>query len=153
MRKIPVMAKLERPALLREAFCLVPTGKLAISANNFVYLNIDDGYVHRLFPLLQQDSLIKKPDYFGEGLAGAHISVVYPEENRLISQENLNNEYPFKIKELVAADIDSKKYYVLLVESSGLLQLRREIGLSDKLCSYKGYLIDLHITIGVSAAS
>jgi hypothetical protein len=99
---------------------------------------------------LLKDEGIKKPDYFGLKSAGAHITVAYPEEGRVINKEDLAQEHGFLIKNAVTAEIGQKKYYVLLVESSSLLQLRKKYKLPD-LLSFKGYSIGFHITIGVTS--
>lgn len=91
---------------------------------------------------------IKKPDYFGEKSVGAHITVVYPEENKIINNRDLDQEHSFIIKDIVTAELGAKIYYILLVDSPSLLKLRRRYNLSDKL-SFKGYSIGFHITIGV----
>jgi len=145
--KIPNIIKLNLPKLMNVASRLVSNGKLAVSDNKLVYLDIDDAYVHQLFPLLQNKH-VKKPDYFGEKSAGAHITVMYPQENKTIKSEDLNQAHSFRVMDIVTADIDCKVYYVLLVESASLLELRRRYGLADQLC-FKGYSIDFHITIGV----
>ena len=53
--------------------------------------------------------------------------------------------------DIVSAKIDLKLYYVLLIKSALLLQLRRRYALPDML-NFKGYAIGFHITIGVTAA-
>ena len=147
-QKIPKIIKLDIKQLINAASYLPSNGKLAISDNNLVYLDIDDAYIHQLFPLLQIQQ-IKKPDYFGEKSAGAHITVVYPEENKIINSDDLNREHSFIVKDIVSAEIGLKTYYVISVESPSLLKLRRQYDLFDKLC-FKGYSIGFHITIGVS---
>lgn len=145
--KIPKTINLNLPKILDATSHLAADGKLAISNNNLVYLDINDTYIHQLFPMLK-DPQIKKPDYFGEKSAGAHITVIYPEENKKIKNEDLHQQHTFIVKDIVSAQIGAKTYYILLVESPSLLALRRRYGLSDKLC-FKGYAIDFHITIGV----
>lgn len=145
--KNPLIKKLDLPKLLNTALLLEPIGKLALSPNKLLYLDIDDAYVHQLFPLLNSTA-IQKPNYFGKGSTGAHISVIYPEERAFLFKEELNKEHQFKIKEAVIAEIGLKKYYVLIVQSPSLLEIRRRHGLSD-LLDFKGYAIDLHITLGV----
>jgi len=147
--KTPLIEKLNIPTLISNASHLASNGKLAISNNNLVYLDIDDAYIHRLFPLLKNQQ-IKKPDYFGEKSAGAHITVIYPEENTKINKNDLDQKHDFIIKDVVTAQIGLKTYYVLLVESSSLLQLRRKYKLPDLLC-FKNYFIGFHVTIGVKA--
>lgn len=144
----PKIIKLNNPNLLEVASHLSTKGKLAISDNKLVYLDIDNKYINHLFPFLQKQPF-KKPDYFGEKSAGAHITVIYPEENQRVNKEDRDQEHHFLIKDLVTAEIDQKLYCVLLVESSSLLHLRKKYGLSD-LLSFKGNLIGFHITIGVA---
>jgi hypothetical protein len=146
MKKLQIK-KLNIPAIIDIASRLRYTGRLANSQNNLAYLDIDDAYIHALFPLLQ-DQKIKIPDYFGVGSVGAHITVMYPEEGEQINVEDLNQEHHFLIRDLVAAEIGKKTYYVLLVESLSLLELRKKYGLPELLC-FKGYSIGFHITIGV----
>lgn len=144
---IPKTITLDIPELFNAAQLLPLSGTTQLSDNNLFYLDIDDAYIHQLFPLLEVEG-IKKPDYFGKKSAGAHITIAYPEEVKKINQKDLAQEYDFAIKNIISADIALKKYYVLLVESASLLQLRKEYGLPD-LLNFKGYLIGFHITIGI----
>lgn len=145
--KTPLITKLNAPAIINAASHLKQAGRLAKSKNNLVYLDIDDAYIHQLFPLLQ-DHKIKVPDYFGEKSAGAHVTVIYPEENKIINDDDLNREHSFTVKDIITAEIGLKIYYVVLVDSPSLLNLRRRYNLSDMM-SFKGYSIGFHITIGV----
>lgn len=142
-----IITKLTNPKLLSAASTLNTTGTLATSAKNYFYLKIDDEYIHQLFPLLR-DKKIQKPDYFGAMSMGAHISVAYPEENKSIHKDELGKKFHFTIKELCATELGTKMYYILLVESPSLLQLRKKYHLPEKL-SFKGYPISFHITIGL----
>lgn len=144
--KTPSMTRLIIPSLIEKARALNQSGTLVTTNENYSYLNIDDSYIHDLFPFLQIDN-VQKPDYFGESGMGAHISVIYPEENNPIDAAELDKKHSFQIKELVIAELGLKKYYILLIESPSLLEIRRQCGLSDKL-HFKDYLIDFHITIG-----
>lgn len=148
LRMIPSITQLKNEQLLHAGSTLKCSGILARSVNNLIYLDVDDAYIHRLFPLLTQSG-INKPNYFAKGMAGAHISVIYPEENRVFNPQDLGKEYFFKIKELVIAEMNLKKYFVLLATCPDLVQLRAKYGLSKQLY-FKGYWIDLHITIAVS---
>ena len=147
MKNLPI-TKLDNPKLIDEASKLIPFGTLIVTADKLVCLNIGDDWIHQLFPLLQGSS-IKKPSYFGGDLIGAHISVIYPEEGASISKESLGKKHHFTVKNLYLAVLDSKKYYVLTIESPSLSELRKNHGLSEML-SFKGYAIEFHITIGVS---
>jgi len=145
--KTPIISKLDSHDILDAASKLATVGRLEISKNKLFYLDIDDAYIHNLFPLLNSYK-VKLPDYFANGGSGAHISVIYPEEDRDINVNQLGQQHDFKVKDFVRAELGIKIYYVLLVESHSLLQLRREYKLSD-LLSFKGYSIGFHITIGV----
>lgn len=83
--KTPLITKLNTPVIIHAASHLKHSGQLIRSENRLTYLDIDDAYIHKLFPLLQ-DYQIKIPDYFGVKSAGAHISIIYPEENILIQR-------------------------------------------------------------------
>lgn len=145
--KKPEITKLNIPTIINMSSCLRCKGHLAMSQNNLTYLDIDDAYIHKLFPLLQAQQ-IEIPDYFGEGSVGAHITVIYPEEDKKVNEEDLNQEHYFLIQDLVAAKIHKKTYYALLIESPSLLRLRKKYDLPE-LLSFKGYSIGFHITIGV----
>jgi hypothetical protein len=145
--KNPIIQKLSSQKIITTAKKFSLSGKLTISQNKLVYLDIDDAYIHSLFPLLA-NPLINKPQYFNVGGGGAHISVIYPEENKIINKTDLSQQHDFVIKELVTAEIGLKTYYVILVDAPSLLLLRRKYNLTDMLC-FKGYAINFHITLGV----
>lgn len=139
--------KLNNHALIDAALKLDNVGCLIKNEANLIYLDIDDNYIHQLLPLLG-DKKIKSPDYFNEHLIGAHISVVYPDEIKLIADKDLGGKHHFKIKEAYTAKLDLKNYYVLTVDAPSLLELRRKYALPD-LLSFKDYGVEFHITIGV----
>lgn len=149
--KFPVQTKINIPTILTLANTLSLQGSLGVTKDNLTYLNIDDKFIHDLFPLLKNPR-IKKPAYFGKGLVGAHISVIYPEENICVEDGDLMSQHVFSIKEFISAEMGQKKYYALLIKSPGLLALRRKYDLPD-LLDFKGYAIDFHITIGVELTS
>lgn len=146
--KKPLMENLTLPNLMRQAAKLSLQGKLALSQNGLVYLEVDNHFIHQLFPLLNNKT-IQKPDYFGPSGIGAHITVMYPEEGKKVKAEKLGEQHNFTLQKIVAAQIGTKTYYVLLVASSSLLEIRREHQLTD-LLSFKNYAIPFHVTIGVS---
>jgi hypothetical protein len=145
--KTPNMTCISIPTFKEICLNLPFAGKFMVSSNNLAYLDVDDEFIHQLFPLLGNKKIIK-PNYFGVGSVGAHITVAYPEEGIRFDKGDLNREHNFQAKDVVAAEIGSKIYYVLLVESPSLLKLRRQYNLSDMLC-FKGYSIGFHITVGV----
>ncbi|MCD6040033.1 MAG: uncharacterized protein K0S27_1433 [Gammaproteobacteria bacterium] len=144
---LPIIKDLNISQLANALSGLATKGRLAISDNNLVYLDISDHYINRLFLFLENQK-IKKPDYFGIGGIGAHISVIYPEENIGINRDDVDKEHEFKVKSAFTAEIGLKKYYALKVDAPSLLLLRRKYHLSDML-PFKGYSISFHITIGV----
>jgi 2H phosphodiesterase-like protein len=144
---IPNIVSLRLPKIIDAAQRLPSKGNTQTTANNLFFLNTDDAYIHQLFPLLE-DERVKKPDYFGEKSVGAHITIIYPEESKNINVDDLQQEHSFFIKDIVTAEVGLKTYYVLLIESPSLLKLRKKYDLPD-LLSFKGYLIEFHITIGV----
>jgi hypothetical protein len=143
----PNMTTLDTPEIIKASRLLLSNGTTQLSDNHLFYLNIDDAYIHQLFPLLQKHGATK-PDYFNEKGVGAHITIAYPEECKKINKEDLSKEHHFQIKRMVMAKIGKKKYYALLVDSFSLLQLRQKYHLPPLLC-FKGYDIGFHITIGV----
>jgi hypothetical protein len=149
--KILQFNKFENEKMINAASKLSPTGCLSRTDNNLVYLNIDDDYIHQLYPHLQNNSIMK-PDYFGKDSIGAHISVIYPEENPKISNDYFDEKHHFSIKNLYWTQLNSKKYYVLMIQSDSLIQLRNQSGLSEKPY-FRGHAIDFHITVGVSFES
>lgn len=143
------LKKIDLPKLMHKAVQLEPVGFMARSAENLTYLDIDDDYIHALFPLLT-DKQARVPDYFSENLIGAHISVIYPEENTIIMPNDLEKAHRFSIKGVYTAELELelKMYYFLLIESPSLVALRKKYGLASRPC-FKSHLVEFHITVGV----
>ncbi|KTC78412.1 hypothetical protein [Legionella brunensis] len=139
------------PELLNKARSLPLSGRLTMSTDGLLYLDLSDDYIHTLYPLLKNYFAdIVKPDYFGQKSAGAHISVIYPEENKIINSDELEKQHSFEILQAFAADLVNKRYYVLAVSAPTLVELRNKYGLGPQL-NFKSHWIDLHITVGVSS--
>lgn len=137
------------PNLMEEAGSLTKHGELVSNDNHFTCLNINDDYIHKLYPyFFELNSQIIKPDYFDDDSIGAHITVFYPEENIILSENNLGQLYRFSLSHPFSADLGNKRYFGVQVTSPELIEIRRRYGLSKKL-QFKRYLIDLHITIGI----
>ena len=144
---IPEFQRLTIPEFTAVVRLLPLSGILKVSSNNFVYLDVDDRYIHQLFPLLHATNA-KMPDYFGENGVGAHITVVYPEEDRKIRKNDIGQLHHFQIKDFLAIDIGEKKYYAVFIEASSLVQLRKKYLLPD-LLNFKGCSVGFHVTVGV----
>ena len=145
--KKPLILEINNLALLNQTMKLDKTGKIAVSKNQLTYLKIQDAGVPDLFPYLQTHEA-NKPNYFGEESVGAHISVIYPEENTVIGKDELDKEHHFEVKNIVNAALGLKNYLALMVESPSLMKLRKKYGLTESL-NFKGYSIGFHITVGV----
>jgi hypothetical protein len=122
-------------------------GRLSETAEGLVYLDVDDGFIHNTFPLLQH-TRAQKPPYFDfeHGGVGAHISVFYPEERNTLHSEDWGKRFEFKIQKLVCVEFSDTKYFALLVNAPSLVTLRLKYGFEKKL-TFKDYLIDFHITV------
>src|SRR3984957_5008356 len=92
------------PQLLEVVRNLPQVGKIKIAAGYFSYLNIDDNFIHSIYPLLDYPGIVK-PDYFSAetGYIGAHISITYPEENTQLNQDEENKPITFSAVGLFSA--------------------------------------------------
>ena len=129
---------------------LPKVGHVNITKDGFSCLDVDDQFIHRVQPLLDDTSTVK-PNYFDEAthFIGAHISITYPEEGGILDNSELGQLIPFEINGLFSAELFGKKYYVLGVEAPDLIILRRRYGLSHKL-QLEGHWVDLHMTVAVA---
>ncbi|MGL4348647.1 MAG: hypothetical protein ACRCSV_04240 [Chlamydiales bacterium] len=119
------------------------------STNTFVYVDVDDKYVHELIQFIEKSGF-QKPPYFGDtDLVGAHITVIYPNEMEQYNLEQINETgstiffQPVECKLVTPPnwkEID--QVYFIVVDSPQLDQIREKYGLPNR--EYK-----FHITIGV----
>lgn len=116
-------------------------GKLVQQTDGYAYIKVDDDYIHKLFPLLSAHDY-KKPPYFRRADApGAHISVVYEDEN--VTLKEAGQTFSFTIEQvIVVTPKQGLSYIVLQVTSPSLEDLRKRYGLAPKL---KGH--EFHITL------
>lgn len=114
----------------------------------FVYVDIDDAYIHTLISFLQEEGF-ESPPYFGrEDLIGAHITVIYPDE--LTCDVSHIEEYgdtihfiPEKCSIIQPSDwqgVDA--IYLVLVQAPALDRIREKYGLPMQRYPF-------HITLGV----
>jgi len=121
---------------------LPQTGILEVS-DGFVYLKVDDRYIHELFPMLHRDRYEKPPYFRRPTAAGAHISVLYLQDigsHRSIPE--LGHKFSFTLMNIVYVPPRYRNYIVLEVKSLELEALREKYGLPPLL---KGH--EFHITI------
>jgi hypothetical protein len=146
---IPQLEWLLNPELDKIARTQLPCKGLLLQnfQNRYVYLKVSDDFIHKLFPLLQENDK-QIPSYFSSSdHIGAHISVIYPEESYPVPiLPEINNNYGFEIGSLFKAQLGEKTYLGLTVKSPELDQLRLRYGLSTQL-NFRGYLVPFHITI------
>ncbi len=118
--------------------------------NGLAYLDVNDDYIHQIYPTLAHSSVLK-PDYFDEETQyiGAHISIIYPHElDEPKIETYLEKTFSFEIEGLICANIFNKKYYALKVHAPELRQIRVDLGLPGQL-TFKEFLVDFHITVAV----
>lgn len=116
--------------------------------DNFCYLKIDDDYIHLTHPLLNEYGVIEKSAYFiPPDDVGAHISIIYPEEDK-VPQTAVGQLHSFSICRLLKAQYGSREYFSLAVSSPSLTAFRQKHQLAEKP-TFKGQEIFFHITIGV----
>ena len=64
--------------------CIIKTlptsGVLKKNSEGFIYVDLNDDYIHKMIPFIQNEGF-EKPPYFGKPpLVGAHITVIRAEE-------------------------------------------------------------------------
>lgn len=131
--------------VLEEARLISPTGILKQKGNGDVYLDISNDYISALYPiyelrfstLWERAKLSYPKDYTPNGI-GAHILVMTGKELRERGVwyfiKECNQEYGFSLDKegyFSYEGFDAKKLHVLIVESEGLLALRKKYGLKD----------------------
>lgn len=116
-------------------------GKLVQRNNGYVYLKVDDRYIHDLFPMLHAEGFHEPPYFRRDDAPGAHISVFY--ENEHIAPDEIGDEFNFALDEIVMVQLKKNlSYIVLRVNSPELEKLRVKYGLSKKLNN-----VEFHISI------
>ena len=142
-----VFSSIKVSGLSKILTCLPTKGFVKQATNGFLYLDIDDDYIHNVFPLLKQID-IQKPDYFSAttDFIGAHISIIYPDELAKIASNFVGGQYSFNVVDLFSADFLNTRYFALKVQAPELLAIRERYGLPPQLQIYD-YYVDFHITI------
>ena len=114
----------------------------------FVYVDIEDGFIYRFIDQSSKEGF-DLPPYFGPGLVGAHITVIYPDELQqygLKDFEGLGERIPFELKECQIVFPKSwegvEQVFLVTVEAPILDEFREKYGLPKRKYDY-------HITLGV----
>lgn len=127
----------------------LPREGILKSSDGFVYIDLDDDYIHQLVQFIQKEGF-EEPPYFEEPYGvGAHLTVIYPAEviNYGISDvQECGERIEFIptgcqiVRPLRMEGID--QVYFVVVYAPRLDQIRAKYGLPKR--EY-----DFHITIGV----
>lgn len=122
---------------------LPQTGVLTKGRGGFIYLKVDDNYIDQLFPKLSNTNYQKPPFFRRPDSPGAHISVFYVNESRIIDKiTEIGQTFPFTITEVTSVPPKTHEYIILEVESPELEKLRVKYGFEHLLKGHK-----FHITI------
>lgn len=142
--QIPTPTTEHKEAILEAAQKLPQSGILKKNWDGYIYLKVDDNYIHHLLPFIREDGYHKPSSLQRPSRIGAHISVFYKDEaaaRKPITE--VGQSYSFHIKNFTRVSTNNKDYAIIEVESPELEQLREKYGLSPKLFNH-----EFHITIG-----
>jgi len=124
-------------------------GTLEQDRYGFVYVNLDDDFIFKLYDLIEDQGFVPPP-YFGHSeMHGAHISVIYPGEvqhYKIGKVTEVGNEIKFCCKK--SEIVQPKNWrgvsdaYVIEVEAPSLAKIRKKYGLPKAAHKF-------HITIGI----
>lgn len=127
-------------------------GTLVQDERGFVYVDIPNDYIHKLYPMIDEKGFEEPPYFVRPRLHGAHISVIYASEARdhgIKLQDGGGQTIYFSPK--MCKIVKPSKWnevedvYIITVDAPALNKLRRRYGLKDATYPY-------HITIGVKYA-
>jgi len=115
------------------------TAVLRQDAKGFVYLDVPDETLQSLRAYCTGDH-VKEPPYFKPGMAGAHVSVMFPGEVGHLRAEDIGRKFSLRY-----VHVDSVNgYHFVALSSPELEQLRASYGLAQRLHSDH----DFHLTFG-----
>ena len=145
----PVIKSYHSDKILNFIFARLPKhGILRKDERGMVYVKVDNNYIHKLIEFIKQEGF-EVPPYFGEGLHGAHITVMTSEESLYyaIGQvKECGHLIRFEPKECKIVHPSTwapgEWAYLITVEVPMLHQLREKYGLPESK-------YDFHITVGI----
>lgn len=147
-----VLTPIDEAGLMMAALQGVPLqGILHQTETGYVYLKVDDQFIHRLFPLLKTTEK-KLPPYFEEPYnIGAHISVIYKEETTNLQPiAEMGSTVNFNILDLCEIKMNEKIFFALIIQADELITLRKKYGFSEKPV-YHDIPVDYHITVAMGS--
>lgn len=116
-------------------------GVLIQKSDGYVYLKVDDNYIHQLFPMLglEEEGYTEPPYFRSSDSPGAHISLFNADEQ--IVPEEVGKSYTFTLKKIVVVKPSQKKQYAILeVDAPELEAIRKKYGLNPKLQGYEYHI-------------
>ncbi len=129
-------------------------GRLEVNEEGYVYVNIEDHYIHDLIAFIEDQGFEKPPYFENSSLVGAHITVIYPEEAttyHLYQLSERGKSIRFKPKECIVVDAEKTgrkelegvdKICLITIDAPELEKIRKKYGLPKPSHEF-------HITIGV----
>ena len=120
-------------------------GLLKQTKSGFTYVDVDDRYISESVKVLKPFGFCSPP-YFGEGMVGAHITVLYENEAKEVNiLDALGTQVHFDIVELKMVEPGgtwgNSKLFIVVVNSDYLNSFREQAGLNEMNQEF-------HITIG-----
>jgi hypothetical protein len=141
---------IDAPQILTYAQESLPhQGPLRRTSEGFVYVKVPDDYILETLILLDHEKA-DAPAYFGNGLVGAHITVIDADESKgkRLKLPPMGTVIHFKVVNFayvdVTNDLGTKRIYFYTVDAPELAQIRIDNGLSPKV---RGF--DFHITTAI----
>ena len=134
--------KVHNPDLLKYVREYMPrTGVLKTTSNGFVYVDIDDNYIKQVLKQLRDTNYTLNK---GASNIGAHISVMYEDENKNKKFKEYGKKIKFEPLGFYSVVMDDQEYLMLAIDAPELAKIRTKYGLSSKLNNHA-----FHITLGV----
>lgn len=141
--------------VLEIAKSLPQVGVLKMKSNGYVYLDISNEYITKIFPNMILDGHLRPTASFGSE-EGAHITVAKDTENSKEMEKEVGREFSFKVVELrkvgsyktahpmgIPITAHTGDRWMIAVESPELEQLRMQYNLTPLVDHH-----DFHISIG-----
>lgn len=126
-------------------------GTLAQDERGFVYVDLPNDYIHKLYPMIDEEGFEEPPYFVRPRMYGAHISVIYASEAKehRIKVEEVGKTIYFSPKTCKIVKPgkwnEVEEVYIITVDAPALNKLRKRYGLKDATYPY-------HITVGVKYA-
>jgi hypothetical protein len=145
----PAIKSYHSNQILNFIFAHLPKqGILSKDERGMVYVKVDNNYIHQLIEFIQLEGF-EVPPYFGEGMHGAHITVMTPEEILYYAVgeiQECGHVVRFEPKQCQIVHPETwnpgELAYLVTVEAPLLHQLREKYVLPANK-------YDFHITVGV----